>query len=314
MKGNWRRPPADLPTSDVKRLIELIRRSAVVVPFVAAAACGDATPSTAPATKPNPVYAGYPGFDIAAYPGDAALTAWKFPTSPYHWVGVYLAAPCHRDATWEGQYKHVTALGWGTAVVYVGQQDWAAIPDLIPTSLASLASLRVSRTATLNNIAVTPALTAVTCSASLLTSDQGSLEGSDAATRAAGAGVPNGSAIFLDIEYVTSVSPALLSYMSSWISAVLSDGRFRPGIYCAKANAAALYGAATAAYAAAQRHDSPPVWIASSAGFTITSAPDAVGLSYATVWQGLFDVSQSYANVTLTVDVDVANSPSPSTP
>ena len=282
---------------------EMMHRSAVIVLLIAAAACGDATRSTAPGTKPDPTYAGYPGFDIAVYPGDAALTAWRFPTSPYHWVGVYLTAPCHRDATWEGQYKNVTALGWGTAVIYVGQQDWAAIPDLIPTSPTSL---RASRTPV--------TLTAATCSASLLTSDQGKLEATDAVTRAAGAGVPNGSAIFLDIEYVTSVSPALLNYMSAWISAVLSDGRFRPAIYCAKSNAAMLYDAATVAYSAAQRHDSPPFWIASSLGFTIAAAPAAVGLTYATVWQGLFDVSQSYGGATLTIDVDVANSPSPSAP
>ena len=291
-----------------------MRRWAVAAAIIAAAACGDASQSTAPEIKPDPTYAGYPGFDIAAYPGDAALAAWRFPTSPYRWVGVYLAAPCHRDTTWEGQYKHVSALGWGTAVVYVGQQDWAAIPDRIPTPLAAFRAARTTASATFDRASEPAALAAVTCSASLLTTDQGKSEGSDAAMRAAGAGVPNGSAIFLDIEYVTAVSPALVSYMSAWIAAVLSDGRFRPGIYCAKSNAGTLYEAATTAYATAQRRDAPPVWIASSAGFTITSAPDAVGLSYATVWQGLFDVSQSYGGVTLTIDVDVANSPSPSAP
>ena len=288
-----------------------MRRWAVIVLLVAAAACGDAAPTTAPGNNPDPGYAGYPGFDIAVYPGDAALTAWRFPTSPYHWVGLYLAAPCHRDATWEPQYNKVTSLGWGTAVVYVGQQDWSAIPDIIPTSPTSL---RAVRTTTFDTSTGPAALTAVTCSASLLTSDQGKLEASDAVTRASGAGIPNGSAIFLDIEYVTSVSPALLTYMSAWIAGVLSDGRFRPAIYCAKSNAETLYAAATTAYAAAQHHDSPPFWIASSSGFTIASAPTAVGFTYATAWQGLFDISQSWGGVSLTIDVDVANSASPSAP
>ena len=93
-------------------------------------ACGGNHP-TAPSVPLQPKYAGYPGFDIAVYPGDALLSAWRFPTSPYHWVGYYLAAPCHRDASWMGQYGKVTSLGWGTAVVYVGQQDWAAIPDVM---------------------------------------------------------------------------------------------------------------------------------------------------------------------------------------
>ena len=284
-------------------------RLALIGLVIAAGACGDAAPGTAPDTKPDPAYAGYPGFDIAAYPGDAALSAWRFPTSPYHWVGMYLTAPCHRDATWEGQYKRVTSLGWGTAVVYVGQQDWSAIPDMVPSSAASL---RAARRPALDRSA--EAMATVTCSASLLTTDQGKLEANDAVTRAAGAGVPDGSAIFLDIEYVTSVSPALLNYMSAWIAGVLSDGRFRAAIYCAKSNAETLYAAATAAYAAAQRHDSPAFWIASSSGFTIASAPTAVGFTYAAAWQGLFDVSQSWGGVTLTIDVDVANSPSPSAP
>ena len=41
---------------------------------------------------PKVTFAGYPGFDIGVYPGDAALTAWRYPTSPYHWVGYYLTA------------------------------------------------------------------------------------------------------------------------------------------------------------------------------------------------------------------------------
>jgi hypothetical protein len=251
---------------------------------------------------------GYPGFDIAVYPGDATLTAWRFPASPYHWVGYYLSAPCHRDASWMGHYGNVTSLGWGTAVLYVGQQDWAAIPAVIAASRRAAASPVFDRS-------VQPSLTtAVTCSASLLTASQGTAEAADAAAKAAGDGVPTGSAIFLDVEYVTSVSSALANYMSGWIAGLLADGRFRPAIYCAKSNAAAVYDAATAAYAAAGRHDAPPFWIASSAGFAITSAPTSVGLTYATVWQGLFDVSPTWGGMSATIDVDVASTPSPSSP
>ena len=46
---------------------------------------------------------------------------------------------------------------------------------------------------------------------------------------------------------------------------------------------------------------------------TSARAQKMLGLTYATVWQGLFDVSQSWGGATLTIDVDVANSPSPST-
>ncbi|HEV8235466.1 MAG TPA: glycoside hydrolase domain-containing protein [Gemmatimonadaceae bacterium] len=236
------------------------------------------------------------------------LTAWRFPTSPYHWVGYYLAAPCHRDASWMGHYSTVTSLGWGTAVLYVGQQDWSAIPDIIAISRRAAANPVLDRS-------VQPSLTsAVTCSASLLSTAQGAAEASDGAAKAAGDGVPVGSAIFLDVEFVTSVSSALVDYVSGWIAGLLADGRFKPAIYCAKSNAAAVYAAATAAYAAAGRHDAPPFWIASSTGFAITSAPTNVGLAYATVWQGLFDVSLSWGGMSATIDVDVASTPSPSSP
>src|SRR5437773_4036688 len=85
--------------------------------IAAGGACGESHTTTAPG-EPKVTFAGYPGFDIGVYPGDAALTAWRYPTSPYHWVGYYLTAPCHRDATWIGQYQKVTARGWGTAVLY----------------------------------------------------------------------------------------------------------------------------------------------------------------------------------------------------
>jgi len=272
-----------------------------------AAACGGDHP-TAPNVSSGPTYAGYPGFDIAVYPGDAMLTAWRFPTSPSHWVGYYLAAPCHRDASWTGHYGKVTSLGWGTAVLYVGQQDWAAIPAVVAASRRAAASPVFDRS-------VQPSLTtAVTCSASLLTAAQGTAEAADAAAKAAGDGVPTGSAIFLDVEYVTTVSSGLVEYMSGWIAGLLADGRFKPAIYCAKSNAEAVHAAAMAAYAAAGRHDAPPFWIASSVGFAITSAPTNVGLAYATVWQGLFDVSPSWGGISATIDVDVASTPSPSSP
>ena len=278
-----------------------------------AAACTDArSPTSPPPPPPPPVYAGYPGFDISHYPGDAALSAWRFPASPYHWVGYYLYAPCHRDSTWMGSYAKVKAMGWGTAVLYVGQQDWSMIPSSTLRARRSVASPDLDRTTMSAAYAASAAATTVTCSASLLTSEQGTSEAADAGAKTAGEGVPSGSAIFLDVEYVSSVSPALATYVSAWITDVLADGRFQPAIYCAKANADAIYAAAMEAYAAAGRDDAPRFWIASSRGFAITDRPTDVGLEYANVWQGLLDVSETWGGFTSTIDVNVADSPSPS--
>jgi hypothetical protein len=199
-------------------------------------------------------------------------------------------------------------MGWGTAVLYVGQQDWAQIPDVIALSRRAAASPAFDRSVD------TSLSTAVTCSASLLSATQGAAEAADAVAKTAGEGVPLGSAIFLDVEYVTSVSPALVNYLSAWIAGVLADGRYRPAIYCAKYNADAVHSAAAAAYASAGRRDAPPFWIAASAGFRVTSAPTDVGLAYANVWQGLFDVAESWGGIGKTIDIDVASAPSPSAP
>jgi len=270
----------------------LQRAAAAVIACLVVAACdnGGLTGITPPDTR------AVPGFDIGVYPGDAAMLAWKAPASPYYWSGYYLPAPCHRDLTWTGKRSTLTAMGWGIAAIYVGQQDWTQIP---PSPLGAATSRASKQLAT--------------CSASLLSADQANAEAADAIARMRADGFPGGSVIFLDVEYVTSVSASLLDYYRAWIAAVVRDGRYRVGVYAAKSNAPVLYGAANDAAHAAGATESPTFWITSSAGFTTASPPSAVGLSYAALWQGMYDVTQTFKGVTLTVDVDVATSRSPST-
>src|SRR5205085_3973328 len=68
------------------------------------------------------------GFDTFAYPGDDAMHAWLTADKPYRWVGYYLSAPCHSDDSWEGKRQTLTEMGWGMAVIYVGQQTWGRTP------------------------------------------------------------------------------------------------------------------------------------------------------------------------------------------
>src|SRR5262249_41294522 len=108
--------------------------------------------------------------------------------------------------------------------------------------------------------------------------------------------------------------PALLDYYRGWIRGVLTDGRYVPGVYAAKSNATTLYNAAVDEFHKAGRTDAPAFWIASSSGFSMSATPPMVGLSFATAWQGQFDVTQRWASVTLTIDVSVASTSSPSAP
>jgi len=240
----------------------------------------------------------YPGFDATAYPGDSAMRAWAYPSSPYRWVGYYLASPCHRDSSWTGRRAALDATGWGFAAIYVGQQDWSrmAIGRATPHARSDSAGAPV------------------VCSSALLTTDRARSDAADAVAQLRAEGFADGSTVFLDVETVSDVTPALLAYVRTWTANVLSDGRYRPGIYAAKTNAQPLYAAASSVYHVARRRDRPPFWIASAANFSLARRPSAVGIDYAEIWQGIVAVSQQFNGVRLTVDVNVAARSSPSAP
>ncbi|MFL5384910.1 MAG: glycoside hydrolase domain-containing protein [Longimicrobiaceae bacterium] len=281
------------------------------------AACGVSTsgPAPAPGPAPRPVPAApsganaagaFPGFDTGIYPGDDALRAWRR-SSPYVWVGYYLPAPCHRDASWSGKRERLIGMGWGTAVIYLGQQDWAAAPGRVPAARDT-----ATRTDSTANAQPSAPPAPPACSASNLSAARGTTEAADAAAKTAAEGFPSGTLVYLDVERVTAVSPALLEYVRGWIDGMLADGRFIPGIYCHRLNADALRDAARAVYAARGRAGEPPFWVTSSGGFSLEQAPRGVGLDYASIWQGRLDVAETWGGVTLTIDANVADTRSPS--
>ena len=95
---------------------------------IATPSIGDAV-ATASANIADDLSAGpHLGFDTFAYPGDDAMHAWVTADKPYTWVGYYLSAPCHSDSSWEGKRETLSSMGWGMAVIYVGQQTWGKTP------------------------------------------------------------------------------------------------------------------------------------------------------------------------------------------
>lgn len=260
-----------------------------------------------PAPPAAPTAAGFPGFDTGLYPGDEAMRAWR-QSSPYVWVGYYLPAPCHRDLSWSGTRERLIGMGWGTAVIYLGQQDWAASPGRAPATPDT-----VARTDSAAQAPVAPAPPPA-CSASLLSSARGATDAADAVARTAAEGFPAGTVIYLDVERVSAVSPALREYVRGWVDGVLADGRFTPGIYGHRVNADALRDATRAVYAARGRAGEAPFWIAASGAFSLDQPPRAVGLDYARIWQGRLDVPESWGGATLTIDANVADTRSPSSP
>ena len=239
---------------------------------------------------PIPVTANHPGFDTAVYPSDAAMVAWRAPASPYEWVGYYLPAPCHHDVTWSGKRASLRSLGWGLAVLYVGQQTWEGVP---------VAPARAP--------AMQRAAQSATCSRTMLSGAQGTIEGMDAAAKAANEGFPAGTVIYLDVEYMSTIPQSMRDYYRSWVAGVIADGRYVPGVYVHRSNAALVHDDVLAELAAQHSTRPPRFWIAGGNGFSLDRAPTDVGHPFANMWQGKLDASETWNGVTLLVDESVSD-------
>lgn len=298
--------------------VEIARTSARIAE-VAATVTGQA------ALAADEVTSGHLGFDTSEYPGDDAMLAWRTSGAPYEWTGYYLPSPCHGDESWSGKRDTLTAMGYGLAVVYVGQQTWGRLPGA-PHLVATKVTARVRRTMgrgdarrtvwqritrTVMRRATPPAPDA-TCNADFVSGARGAVDGADAVTRAEREGFPRGTAIFLDLERMESIPQAMRDYYKAWVSAVLTDGRFRAGIYVHTFNANAVYDDVKDVYRGARVATEPPFWVANARGFDLTKLPSEVGHAFAAVWQGILDVKQTWNGHKIPIDVNVSNRKSPS--
>jgi hypothetical protein len=238
------------------------------------------------------------GFDTHTYPGDKTMAAWKAaPGAPYRWVGFYLPAPCHRDRSWSGKRQTLVDMGWGLAVVYVGQQTWGRTPrKLSPARMAALMKQGKS------------------CNADFVTAERGRTEGDDAIVATEREGFPLRSIVFLDIERMEKMPQAMREYYRAWTRRLLEDGRYRPGVYVHAHNAQAVYDDMKAEFAAAGVTEEPRIWVASGRGWEEGKAPQDVGFAFAGVWQGVIDVARTVADIKLPLDINVSAWESPSDP
>ncbi len=232
---------------------------------------------------------GVPGFDTRDYPGEDALTRWR-EQSPYRWVGFYLAAPCYTGTSWQGKRTRLEAMGWGLAVIFVGEQDWPQHVGPTPDSEA----------------------TAPSCTRGNVSPQKGSADGAAAVRAAAAEGFPDSTVVYLDVERVDSVADPLVAYVHAWAEALLADGRFLPGLYAHAGNAPRLLDAVEDAFGAAGRTGPPSLWLVDTTGFNLRRAPAESGFPDARVWQGRLDVRESWGGIELPIDVNVAASSAPS--
>ena len=237
------------------------------------------------------------GFDTYTYPGDAKMRAWKnAPNAPYEWVGFYLPkGPCYKGTSWAGKRQTLTDMGWGMAVVYVGQQTWnRRIRTLTPAQLAAQKRRGVS------------------CNADFLGAGRGMEEGLDAIRKIEAEGFPKGTVVFLDIERMERMPEQMRDYYTAWVATVLKDGRYRPGIYVHSHNALQVYNDVKQLFLAAGVKEEPRFWVASARDFSPDKAPQDVGHEFAGMWQGVIDVVRRIADVALPIDINVSSWPSPS--
>ena len=227
----------------------------------------------------------YLGFDTNIYPGDFAMSAWA-KDGTYDWVGYYLEAPCHRDDSWSGKRDTLSAMGWGVAVVYVGQQSWSKTRKSTKGSM---------------------------CSNAFLTASTGKRDAADAISKVIAEGFPHGTVVFLDIERVDKVTPALKAYYTAWTQGILNDGRYQPGYYTHVDNARQIYADVKPVFTQAGDTLAPPFWIAGKTNaFSTDKVPTDVGHTFAAVWQGILNVTRMHSGIRIPIDINVASVRSPS--
>jgi hypothetical protein len=268
------------------------------------------------------------GFDTYAYPGDEAMKAWRDEDgAPYEWVGYYLpSAPCHKGTSWEGKRQTLNEMGWGLAVIYVGQQVWSGTPRerIVKTRWVTKrvktykrvngrkVARYVRKKVPVRYTTYARANPGSSCSTHLVSGARGLKDANDAIARAQKEGFPRGTVVFLDIERMDKVPAAMRDYYKAWTARILSDGMYRPGYYVHNYNAKLIYRDVASIFVNAGKTDQPPFWVAGGDSFSEDKEPADVGHAFASVWQGVLDVVQTHNGIQLPIDVNVAAVPSPS--
>lgn len=232
----------------------------------------------------------YAGFETAVFPG-RPMMAWLRQNTNLQWCGYYLEpAPNRSPSGWTGQYAAL-APQWGIAPIYVGQQE--------PSTGNG------SR---------------------ILTAAQGQLDARHAADLAAADHIPARHFIFLDWEAGDIAAAGASAYIGAWISGLVADGRYQPGVYCSHLVAAGLMQHIVGAI-----NPAPPVrlwcWKVSQTdthAFTGSIAhipeldPAGSGVAAATIWQrennAVITLPHGAPLKTLEVDFDTARLASPGAP
>ncbi|HZE08635.1 MAG TPA: glycoside hydrolase domain-containing protein [Gemmatimonadaceae bacterium] len=317
-----------MPKIEPKSMLALLSAGVIMSNGSAlrAPSISDAVETASAAIAANVSSGPHLGFDTFSYPGDEAMRAWLNADKPYKWVGYYLSAPCHTDSSWEGKRPTLSAMGWGMAVIYVGQQTWGRTPGervrvtrYISKRVRHVHTRHGKRVVTYTrqrvpvHVLVAPrASRNSSCSTQFVNAARGFADANDAIAKTAAEGFAPGTSIFLDVERMDAVPRAMRDYYESWTKRVVEDGRFKPAFYAHSFNANTIYTDVKSVLASVGVSSDPAFWIASGRGFAEDKDPSEVGHAFAQVWQGLLDVVETHNGVKIPIDVNVAQRSSPS--
>lgn len=184
-------------------------------------------------------------------------------------------------------------MGWGVAVLYLGQQAWQH-----PGGHAGANAPRAGASGA--------------CRPALLTSARGRVDGADAIRNARRDGFARGTVIFLDVERMDTIPHAMRDYYTAWARAILTDGRYRIGVYVHTRNADRVVADLRTECRRARAAACSQVWVAAPRGFVRTAPPSASGHAFADVWQGVLDTAETWGGIRLPIDVNVSRRASPS--
>lgn len=272
-----------------------LRRSVLVLGFPLAlslTACAGGGAAGPVAAGPEGEARGVPGFDTRDYPGDDVMTRWRA-ESPYRWVGFYLSAPCYTGTSWQGKRSALRRMGWGLAVLFVGEQDWPESHAAAPEDAGADPA---------------PGAEGPRCTRGNLSGERGRADGAAAADAASAEGFAPGTVVYLDVEPVEAVSDSLAAYVMGWTEALVGGG-YAPGLYAHARNAETLL--ARMAAATGTGANGPRLWVARPGGFTLRRGPTESGFP-ATIWQGDLDTIESWGGTSLRIDRNVADRADPS--
>lgn len=214
--------------------------------------------------------------DISIYPGDVVMDDLVENTN-LEWSGFYLGpAPSHSDPSWMGKRGRLIGTGWGLAPIYVGQQE--------PGGPGS----------------------------HKLTAAQGRLDGDHACKLAKAAEFPNGSIIYLDIEAPAPLTHATGEYLAHWVEVVAALD-YRTGVYCSHHLVEPLAALGLELAYWVYKISNLDNGGTKQQPFKDDDPPTIAGIN-ALAWQWTQNCTIDAANGTLTVDLDTAATPDPSTP